>query len=143
MPPASSPAITPATGPELDPAKASSAQIRQAIVDALRLDLVGPDNAHAFARELLPESPRRWYLTGYLVPTRLPDREADQGEEDDIDSPAETEGNDDGDAVDRRAAKKGLLPSSMGLSILVPPGVDSLSVGVDWGDYDEDAIRIR
>lgn len=125
-----------AAWPGFDPAKASSVDCRAAIVEALRLDLVGPDNDHAFARELLPESPRRWYLTGYLVPTRLPDREADQGEEDEIDSPAESEGADDGDAVDRRAAKKGLLPSSMGLSILVPPGVDSLSVRVDWGDYD-------
>jgi len=122
--------------PHFDPATASSADIRQALVEAVRLDLVGPDNDHPFARELLPESPRRWYLTGYLVPTRLPDREADQGEDDDIDSPTETEGADDGDAVDRRPAKKGLLPSSMGLSVLVPPGVDSLAVTAEWGDYD-------
>lgn len=120
----------------LDPATASSADIRQALVEALRLDLVGPDNDHPFARELLPESPRRWYLTGYLVPTRLPDREADQGEDDDIDSPTDSDGTDDGEAVDRKAAKKGLLPSSIGLSVLVPPEVESLSVTVTWGDYE-------
>jgi hypothetical protein len=138
MPNAQSQASAAATAvmSSFDPATASSADIRQALVETVRLDLVGPDNDHPFARELLPESPRRWYLTGYLVPTRLPDREADQGEDDDIDSPTETEAADDGDAVDRRPAKKGLLPSSMGLSVLVPPGVATLAVTVEWGDYD-------
>ena len=69
----------------------NSEQIRARLVEALRLDLVGPANDHAFANELLPESPRRWYLTGYLVPTTLPsdNKTEDEGEEDDIDSPAE------------------------------------------------------
>lgn len=96
----SSPATTAVMSP-FDRATASSADIRQALVEAVSLDLVGPDNAHPFAHELLPESPRRWYLTGYLVPTRLPDREADQGEDDDIDSPTETEA-DDAAGDDRR-----------------------------------------
>ena len=46
----------------------SSESVRRELVEALRLDLVGPDNDHAFARELLPEPPSRWYLTGFLVP---------------------------------------------------------------------------
>ena len=134
MPNTASDQMVPAM-PSFDPATASSAEIRQAIVDALRLDLVGPDNDHSFARELLPESPRRWYLTGSLAPSRMPDREADQGEDDDIDSPTDASSNDDDEAVDRKPAKKGLLPSSMGLSVLAPPGVDVLSVTVTWGDY--------
>jgi len=39
-----------------------SEQIRARLVESLRLDLVGPTNDHAFATELLPASPRRWYL---------------------------------------------------------------------------------
>ncbi|MCY2990753.1 MAG: hypothetical protein NTY19_23170 [Planctomycetota bacterium] len=51
---------------------ATSLDIRRTLVDTLRLDLVGPDNGDAFAQELLPESPTKWYLTGYLVPTDAP-----------------------------------------------------------------------
>ena len=116
---------------------ATSEQIRARLVEALRLDLVGPANDHAFATELLPESPRRWYLTGYLVPTTLPSekKSEDDGESDEIDSPAEQSASDDGAEVDRTAAKKGLLPSSIGLSVLAAKGVDSLAATVEWGDY--------
>jgi hypothetical protein len=70
--------------------------VRSAIVEALRLDLVGPTNDHPCANELRPESPRRWCLTGYLVPTTLPNdaKKADESDDDDddddddVDSPA-------------------------------------------------------
>jgi hypothetical protein len=91
----------------------TSEQIRARLVEALRLDLVGPTNDHSFANELLPESPRRWYLTSYLVPTTLPSakKSEDDGEDDGIDSPAEQPASDDGAEVNRTAGKKGLLPS--------------------------------
>ena len=41
-------------------APASSVEVRNALVDTLRLDLIGPSNAHAFAAELLPEPPKRY-----------------------------------------------------------------------------------
>ena len=115
----------------------TSEHIRDRLVEALRLDLVGPSNDHVFARELLPESPRRWYLTGYLVPTTLPSekKSEDDGEEDAIDSPAEQTASDDGAEVDRTTAKKGLLPSSIGLSVLVEGHLDTLVATVEWGDY--------
>ena len=50
----------------------NSIDVRTKLVEALRLDLVGPGNDHAFVRELLPESPSRWYLTGFLVPVAAP-----------------------------------------------------------------------
>jgi hypothetical protein len=50
----------------------TSITIRSKLVETLELDLVGPSNDHAFARELLPETPTRWYLTGFLVPTTAP-----------------------------------------------------------------------
>jgi hypothetical protein len=45
----------------------TSTQVREKLVETIQLDLVGPRNDHAFAHELLPQSPQRWYLTGYLV----------------------------------------------------------------------------
>lgn len=75
----------------------TSEQIRARLVEALRLDLVGPTNDHSFANELLPESPRRSYLTGYLVPMTLPSdkKTEDDGVEEEIDSPAEQSVSDD------------------------------------------------
>ena len=115
----------------------TSEDVRDAIVEALQLDLVGPTNDHPFANELLPESPRRWYLTGYLVPTSLPTegKQADEGEEDDVDSPAAPVSADDGGDADKVVTRKGVLPSSLGLSVLVAPDVDSLVATVEWGDY--------
>jgi hypothetical protein len=43
-------------------------EMRQYLVDALRLDLIGPDNGTALENEVLPQAPSRWYLTGFLVP---------------------------------------------------------------------------
>ena len=43
--------------------------VRQNLVDALRLDLVGPQAGSALRDEILPQSPSRWYLTGFLVPS--------------------------------------------------------------------------
>ena len=49
-----------------------SVQVRDSLIEALRLDLIGPHNDHAFAAELLKETPSRWYLTGFLIPDRTP-----------------------------------------------------------------------
>lgn len=43
----------------------ASVDLRRTLVETLRLDLIGPNNDHEFASELLSESPTRWYLTGY------------------------------------------------------------------------------
>ena len=43
-------------------------EVRGELVDALRLDLVGPENGSDLESELLPQAPSRWYLTGFLVP---------------------------------------------------------------------------
>ncbi len=43
-------------------------EIRSQLVDALRLDLVGPGYDSELASEVLPQAPSRWYLTGFLVP---------------------------------------------------------------------------
>ena len=64
----------------------TSAQVRSQLVDALRLDLVGPRPSapgHArYREEVLPISPSKWYLTGFLVPYEAP---VDQRSDDDGD----------------------------------------------------------
>ncbi len=45
-----------------------SVEVRQHLVDALRLDLVGPDASRNLGTpdEVLSQAPSRWYLTGSL-----------------------------------------------------------------------------
>jgi hypothetical protein len=113
----------------------TSADVRSRLVDALRLDLVGPDNRHAFAHELLPQSPTRWYLTGFLAPVNSSDAQrSDPTAHEEIDGGGES-GAEEESPADRAAARKSFFPSSIGLSVLVRPGTTHLNVTVEWGDY--------
>lgn len=109
--------------------------IRAQLVEALRLDLIGPNNDHAFAHELLPESPTRWYLTGFLVPRQAPEEQrTDAQAQELIDAGGDVDA-DEGAPPDHVAAGKSYLPSSLGLSVLVAPGDGYLDITVVWGDY--------
>ncbi len=73
----------------------TSPQVRSELVEPLKLDLVGPDNDHAFAHELLPDAPSRWYLSGFLVPSEAPaDRKTGETSTDENDSGGDTGGTD-------------------------------------------------
>ena len=114
----------------------TSAQARAKLVEALELDLIGPSNGHAFERELLPRSPRTWYLTGVLVPVDAKvEAHEDPAHDEEIDAVSEDRPTDDGGTPDKAPKRRGFLPSSMGISFLVPPGVDSVTVRVEWGEY--------
>ncbi|HZP43575.1 MAG TPA: DISARM system helicase DrmA [Candidatus Binatia bacterium] len=118
--------------------RAPSLAVRARLVEALRLDLVGPWAGHAFADERLPGwvRPSNWYLTGFLVPLGSPDDErADADETDEVEEVGESAGLPEESADERRAAKKGFFPSSMGMSFLVPADATALDVTVRWGDY--------
>jgi hypothetical protein len=116
-----------------------SVEVRAEIVRSLELDLVGPPNDHAFAHELLPESPTRWYLTGALVPIGASlEQRIDETSDDEIASGGEASNGDDDGGSEKQAARKSILPSSMGLSVLVAPGVDEIEATVEWGDYAEE-----
>jgi len=115
---------------------ATSAEIRSKLVEALKLDLVGPDNTHLFAHEILPQSPRRWYLAGFLVPKAAPkEAKRSKDEEDEGEQGFEKDGDDQGDAQDK-VNEVSLLPSSIGLSVMLPAGVSEVRAVVRWGDYD-------
>jgi hypothetical protein len=107
-------------------------------VEALCLDLVGPGVGHKFGEERLPGwiRPSTWYLTGFLIPTGTPpERSADADEDDDFEVVSESAGLIEESAEDRRAAKKGFFPSSMGLSFLVTRETREIQVTVRWGEY--------
>jgi hypothetical protein len=119
-------------------APASALDVRARLVDALRLDLVGPWPGHPLSEERLPGwvRPSNWYLTGFLIPLGAPpEKRADADEDDDFELVPESAGLAEESSEERRAAKKGFFPSSMGVSFLVPKLASGLRVTVHWGDY--------
>lgn len=121
---------------------ASSLEVRSRLVDALRLDLVGPWAGHALGDERLPGwvYPSNWYLTGFLIPVATPPEKAADDDEDDELGVVEPGGLSEEKTEDRRAAKKAFFPSSMGLSFLVSGAARSVDVAVQWGDYEKTEI---
>jgi len=113
----------------------SSAEIRQGLVNELRLDLIGPGPDDGdLVGEVFPDPPSRWYLTGFLVPLGAPPRQKAPDPQEEMDT-AEEGGADDGETPERGPARPRFLPSSMGLSLLVEPGIETLHVSARWGDY--------
>ena len=123
---------------------ATSLQVRGRLVEAVELDLVGPWAGHALSDERLPGRirPSNWYLTGFLIPSGTsPEQSADLDEDDDVDEIPESAGLAEESNEERKAAKKGFFPSSMGLSFLVPRDAVALTVTVRWGDYEQAEIE--
>src|SRR5437667_8646376 len=116
----------------------TSLAVRERLVDAVKLDLVGPWVGHALSEERLPGwvRPSNWYLTGFLIPSGTPpEKSADVDESDDVGEIPDTAGLAEESSDERKAAKKGFFPSSMGLSFLAPKEARALEVTVRWGDY--------
>lgn len=131
-----------------------SQQVRDALLQALEADLIGPfDSGGA---EVLPLPPSRWYLTGFLVPQggAIPedddraDEAATAGKLDrDIDADSELAAGDDvqtDDAgnADPEPKRRAFFPASMGLSVFLPPAPrggdateDTIEVTVRYADY--------
>ncbi|HEX5270763.1 MAG TPA: DISARM system helicase DrmA [Gemmataceae bacterium] len=110
--------------------------VRSQLVDALGLDLIGPDRDSELLAEVLPQAPSRWYLTGFLVPI-----DADESQKSDVtgaegvEEASDAGGTDDATPPEPVAARRGIFPSSMGLSLLVPKDAKELRVTARWGDY--------
>ena len=130
---------------------ATSAQIRQQLVAALRSDLIGPGwDDHARRHEQLPQPPSVWYTTGFLVP-HVFQQEADRpsndeqpsfldlaGEEPSNDAAKrleKKEGDEDAnDSLDQGNTRRSWFPSSLGLSFILEQG-STLEATASWGDY--------
>ena len=112
--------------------------VRQQLVETLQLDLIGPRPQDlALERERLPQTPSRWYLTGFLAPTDAPEEQRAQDSEEELDEGSEPfHGSDDSSTPERASSKRLLFPSSIGLSILVDEETTELTVDIAWGDYE-------
>ncbi len=120
----------------------TSREVRTDMVRALRLDLIGPDAARfpvdtEYVDERLPMRPSRWYLTGFLVPRDTPEEDrSDETSQEDLELTGDADSKGDDDAqTEKGAARRQFLPSSLGVSVLVPGTESSLTVTVRWGDY--------
>ena len=117
-----------------------SVDTRADLLDALRLDLVGPRPGFpphaAYAEEVLPIAPSKWYLAGFLVPFEASaDERSDDDGDDTLDQVGRAVESDDDVAPEAASARKMFFPSSMGLSVLVPATTHALRVQVAWADY--------
>lgn len=119
------------------PEELESVEIRGKLVEALRLDLIGPGQQLGDPAEVLPQAPSRWYLTGFLVPLGAkPEQKGDETADDDLDEAGEGGGDaDDAVAADKPAARQRYFPSSIGASVLVAADTAGMRVCVRWGDY--------
>lgn len=114
----------------------ASLEVRSELVDALQLDLIGPTGPLGNHKEVLPQTPSRWYLTGFLVPTDADEEQrCDPTSNDELDQAAEPAGLDDDDSPEKPAARRSFLPSSLGISVLVLKGVTELEAIVRYGEY--------
>lgn len=115
-------------------------EMRARLVEALEHDLIGPMRDD----EVLRNTPSRWYLTGFLVPRGAPeDQRIDPTATEELD--AGLDGSEDDDRGDVSAGViRPFLPSSFGLSVLVPPTAQALEIAARWGEYErlsEDETR--
>ena len=126
------------TSESRDPA-ATSLEVRNRLVHALNLDLVGPWAGHPQEEERLPGwvRPSSWYLTGFLIPSGTePELRSGGDEDDELEEVPGHGGLPEESTEERRAAKRAFFPSSIGLSFLISPDADALDVTVRWGDYE-------
>src|SRR5688500_12666920 len=108
----------------------NSADVRSCLTHALRLDLVGPESTEPQSGEVLDRPPTRWYLAGFLAPWDAPasQKEDEEGQDEIEGTQAESGDDDDDQGREGQAARRGRFPSSMGLSVLVPPDLRSLKI---------------
>ena len=114
-----------------------SVEVRSRLIDGLRLDLIGPSDNLGNTKEVLPQAPSRWYLSGFLVPLGAdPNQRTDEDSADDLDQAGEPGGGlDDDEQPERPAARQRYMPSSIGASLLVPAVATQIVVKASWGDY--------
>lgn len=116
----------------------NSANVRSSLIAALQLDLVGPNSDDTTRQEeILTQAPSKWYLTGFLAPYGSLGDDTANDDFNDVDDNAASE---DNTTPEIPCAKKPLFPSSMGLSVLIPPETSALEVTIDWADYQPTAL---
>ncbi len=126
--------------PPMSPMPAETrADPRSHLVRALEADLIGPFTLEPAATETLALAPTRWYLTGFLAPEHAPPPVEEPVDDGDV-LAGDDEDEQDGSGPEGVAKGPRTLPSSIGLSVLLPPAVrggatDSVAVRLDYADY--------
>lgn len=112
----------------------NSTNVRENIVNAMKLDLVGPLHSSdpKYLEEVLSIQPSNYYLTGFLVPFDARAR-VDVEEDDSVLSSQEAE--DRGQGSDDASFQVKRYPSSIGLSFLLKKDTKELEVKCRWGEY--------
>jgi hypothetical protein len=119
----------------------TSSAVRSHLVRALEAELVGP---YAELEEL-DRAPSRTYLTGFLVPRE--DRNADplsdadddtETEEAEADGEEEVGGGEGERPAGEASRRPQVMPASLGLSVLIPPGTaaDTVTVILRCAEYE-------
>jgi hypothetical protein len=116
---------------------APSYQVRDELQELLERDLLGPWDGPT--EDFAPEAsgPRDRYLVGMLGPKRVPKSAAEASAEI-VDTELGSDGASDGGELAEKLTPQDagrIWASSMGLSCVVAPGVDVLSVTAEWGRY--------
>ena len=125
----------------------NSVEVRDQLVEALRLDLVGPWSGHPLETEQIPNytglvRPSNWYLTGFIVPPDTAGSEASNSEVGDgLDETPDKAGTTEESSDEGRPASRGYFPSSIGLSLLIDGETKELAVTVRWGNYAPEEIE--
>ena len=122
----------------------NSIEIRAELFDRLRRDLVGPSafpRDDDIAEERLPNNPSRWYLTGFIAPADDCDEiELDELEEQELlalsegGSGAGGAAGDDGEP-EQPVTHRRFLPSSIGMTAILPVATREFDIELKWGDY--------
>jgi hypothetical protein len=125
----------------------TSAEVRAGLVDLLRRDLFGPhpERDNDLAREILSEKPSRWYVGGFIVPAHdgiapvADDEEVAEDAQDDLLATETLDSPPDDDADERETPdqppKDRYMPSSIGLTVMLPESVRAIEARITWGDY--------
>lgn len=111
------------------------AEVRQRIIDAIRMDLIGPREEE----EVLEEHPRYAYLAGMLEASDDHESCANEHEQEiDIDPDydnGESFVADEAEEYEPISTKTFQIPSSIGISFYIQDETGRLYLDVSWGDY--------
>ena len=112
------------------------AEVRQSLINALKTDLMGPQNAD----EVLDENPMFAYIIGMLYPQTYSSAAGVDVGEQEVDADIAYEDGEDytsGEEDDNEpvAATKFKQQSSIGISFYVEASTPSINLDISWGDY--------
>ena len=115
--------------------RAKYSEVRQKIIDAIRIDLIGPVDEN----EILRENPRFAYLIG-MLDIQTDNKESSSAGEQEIDADMAFEDGEDftaGEDDDNEpiSTTHFQLPSSIGISFYIKSDTESINLDVTWGDY--------